>query len=198
MFTGLIETVGRVESVLGRQGNKLLTVQAGFVPELESGDSVAVNGVCLTVVDTDRADFRVEAVAATLKSTTVDRLRAGDPVNLERALALGDRLGGHMVQGHVDEIGKIRRVTRHSGYWNVAVQVDRRSAGLLVPRGSVAVDGVSLTIADTRPGEFTVNIVPHTWEQTCLRLRRAGAAVNVEYDVLVKAVAQQSGPRPRR
>lgn len=198
MFTGLIESVGRVERVLSRQGNRLLTVRVGFASELAVGDSVAVNGVCLTVTGTSRTSFVVEAVASTLKTTTTGRLRVGDRVNLERALALGGRLGGHMVQGHVDEVGRVRRVERHAGYWTVAVEVDRRNSGFVVSRGSVAVNGVSLTIAGTRPGEFGVNVIPHTWDNTELRALRPGMLVNVEYDFLVKAAVQRPASRKER
>jgi len=191
MFTGLVETVGRVERAVGRQGNRVFTIQAGFAAELKLGESVAVNGCCLTVTKADKRSFEVEAVAATLADTSLGRLKTGDAVNLERALAAGDRLGGHFVQGHVDEVGKVRRIEQHSGYWALAVETDRRNSRLLVGKGSVCVDGVSLTVASVRPGEFAVNIIPHTWENTNLKQRRTGEPVNIEYDLVVKAV--QSG-----
>lgn len=197
MFTGLIEAVGKVGRVSARAGNRLFTIGAGFAPELGIGDSVAVNGTCLTVVEKDAKAFTVEAMGATLAATTLDALKAGGLVNLERALALGDRLGGHMVQGHVDEVGTVRRVERHSGYWTVAVEVNRASAKMVVPKGSICIDGISLTVATCRPGEFSVNVIPHTWENTNLRQRRAGQRVNVEYDMLVKAVQQQLGAQTR-
>ncbi len=198
MFTGLIESVGRIERVQDRQSNRLLTVRAGFASELTIGDSVAVNGVCLTVTGMNRTSFVVEAAATTLKATTVGRLRVGDRVNLERALALGDRLGGHLVQGHVDEVGRIRRVERHAGYRTIAVEIDRRNSGFIVRRGSVAVNGVSLTVADARPGEFCVNIIPHTWNSTNLSTVRPGVLVNIEYDLLVKAASRQPSFRQER
>ncbi|MBM3332759.1 riboflavin synthase [candidate division WOR-3 bacterium] len=193
MFTGLIETVGRVERSAGRQGNRVFTLQALFAGELKLGESVAVNGCCLTVTKTDKKTFDVEAVAATLEATTLGRLQTGDAVNLERALRAGDRMGGHFVQGHVDEVGKVRRIERHSGYWVLAVETDRRHSRPLVEKGSVCVDGISLTVASVRPGEFAVNIIPHTWENTSLKQRRAGDKVNIEYDLLVKAVRQAGG-----
>jgi len=193
MFTGLIETVGRVERALGRHGNRVFTVQAGFAGELKLGESVAVNGCCLTVTRADKQSFDVEAVAATLEATTLGRLQTGDAVNLERALRAGDRMGGHFVQGHVDEVGKVRRIEQHSGYWALAVETDRRNSRPLVEKGSVCVDGVSLTVASVRPGEFAVNIIPHTWESTSLQQRRAGDKVNIEYDLLVKAVQRNAG-----
>jgi riboflavin synthase len=192
MFTGLIETIGRVERALGRQGNRVFTIQAGFAGELKTGESVAVNGCCLTVTKADKSRFDVEAVAATLKATTLGRLKTGDAVNLERALRAGDRMGGHFVQGHVDEVGKVRRIERHPGYWVLAVETDRRTLRPLVEKGSVCVEGISLTVASLRPGEFAVNIIPHTWENTTLKQLRPGERVNIEYDLLVKAVRQQT------
>jgi len=191
MFTGLIESVGRIERTAGRQGNRVFTVKAGFAAELKLGESVAVNGCCLTVTGADKRGFDVEAVAATLESTTLGRLKAGDAVNLERALRAGDRMGGHFVQGHVDEVGKVRRIEQHSGHWTIAVETDRRTSRPLVEKGSVCLDGISLTVASVRLGEFTVSIIPHTWENTNLKLRHAGEPVNIEYDLVVKAVRQR-------
>ncbi len=192
MFTGLIETVGRLERAVGRQGNRLFTIKAGFAAELKLGESVAVSGCCLTVTRADKNSFDVEAVAATLEATTLGGAKIGDKVNLERALRAGDRMGGHFVQGHVDEVGRVRRIEQHSGHWTLAIETDRRPLRPLVEKGSVCVDGISLTVASVRPGEFAVNIIPHTWENTNLKQRRTGEPVNVEYDLLVKAV--QSGP----
>jgi riboflavin synthase len=187
MFTGLVEAVGRVRSSTNRAGGRVLVIEAGFVPELKLGDSVAVSGVCLTVTALDRSTFTAEAVAATVKATTLGNLRSGSVVNLERAVRAGDRLGGHFVQGHVDEVGVIRRITRGGDYWSVAVGIARKQAHLLVERGSVCVDGVSLTVAAIKTGEFKVNVIPHTWMNTTCHLRRVRDAVNIEYDLLVKA-----------
>jgi riboflavin synthase len=192
MFTGLIETVGRVERAVGRQGNRVFTIQSGFAGDLKLGESVAVSGCCLTVTKAGKKGFDVEAVAATLEATTLGRLQTGDAVNLERALRAGDRMGGHFVQGHVDEVGKVRRIDQHSGHWTLAIDTDRRRSRPLVEKGSVCVDGISLTVASLRPGEFAVIIIPHTWENTTLKLRRPGDRVNIEYDLLVKAVRQQA------
>ncbi len=193
MFTGLVETVGRVGRATSRQGNRVFTIGAGFAGELKLGDSVAVNGCCLTVTRADKQAFDVEAVAATLEATTLGRLKTGDTANLERALRAGDRMGGHFVQGHVDEVGKVRRIEQHSGYWTLAIETDRRTSRPLVEKGSVCVDGISLTVASLRPGEFAVNIIPHTWENTTLKQRRPGDRVNVEYDLLVKAARGATG-----
>jgi riboflavin synthase len=192
MFTGLVETVGRVERAVRRQGNCVFTVGAGFASELKLGESVAVNGCCLTVTRADKSSFDVEAVAATLVATTLGRLKTGEVVNLERALRAGDRMGGHFVQGHVDEVGKVRRIEQHSGHWTLAIETGRRTLRPLIEKGSVCVDGISLTVASLRSGEFAVNIIPHTWESTNLKQRRPGDQVNIEYDLLVKAVRQQA------
>jgi len=193
MFTGLIETVGRVERTLGRQGNRVLTIQSGFAGDLKLGESVAVNGCCLTVTRFDGSSFDVEAVASTLEATTLSGIKTGDAVNLERALRAGDRMGGHFVQGHVDEVGKVRRIEQHSGHWTLAIETDRRTSRPLIEKGSVCVDGISLTVASLRLGEFAVNIIPHTWENTNLKNRRPGDRVNIEYDLLVKAVQRDAG-----
>ena len=193
MFTGLIETVGRVERVAPRQGNHVFTIQSGFAGELKLGESVAVNGCCLTVTAADKKSFDVEAVESTLEATTLSGIKTGDAVNLERALRVGDRMGGHLVQGHVDEVGKVRRIEQHSGYWTLVVETDRRRSRPLVEKGSVCVDGISLTVASLRPGEFAVNIIRHTWENTNLKQLRPGYKVNVEYDLLVKAVQRNAG-----
>lgn len=197
MFTGLIEVVGRVGRAIARQGNRVFTIHAVLSGELKLGDSVAVNGTCLTVTRFDGSSFDVEAVAATLAATTLGRLQTGDAVNLERALCVGDRMGGHFVQGHVDEVAKIRRIERHSGHWTLAIETDPRTPRALVEKGSVCVDGVSLTVASMRPGEFAVNIIPHTWDNTNLKQRRPGEKVNIEYDLLVKAVQRDAGTGSR-
>jgi len=188
MFTGLVETVGRVERAVGRQGNRVFTIRAGFARDLKPGESVAVDGCCLTVTRADKDGFDVEAVATTLEATTLGGIKTGEGVNLERALKTGDRMGGHFVQGHVDEVGRVRRVERRSGHWQLAVQTGRCVPRPLVEKGSVCVDGISLTAVAVRPGEFAVNIIPHTWENTNLSRRRPGDKVNIEYDLLVKAV----------
>jgi riboflavin synthase len=197
MFTGLIETIGRVERAVGRQGNRVFTIQCGFAGELKLGESVAVNGCCLTVTTIAKKSFDVEAVATTLDATTLGRLQTGDAVNLERALRAGDRMGGHFVQGHVDEVGKVRRIEQHSGHWTLAIETDRRTTRPLVEKGSVCLDGISLTVASMRPGEFAVNIIPHTWENTNLKQLRPGDGVNIEYDLLVKAVQLDAGTGSR-
>ncbi len=188
MFTGLVEETGRVRQTRTSQGNRLFEIEAGFAQEVEAGESITVNGCCLTAVAHTERHFTVEAVAATLKETTLGQVRARSEVNLERALRPDDRLGGHMVQGHVDEVGAVRRVERGPGHWRLLIRVKPENQGLLVDRGSVCVDGVSLTIADLGQAEFWVNVVPYTWENTVLKNLRAGCHVNIEYDMVVKTI----------
>ncbi|MFO7676594.1 MAG: riboflavin synthase [bacterium] len=191
MFTGLVEEMGRVRAVSRDVDNCRLEIEAALAGAMRVGDSLAVNGCCLTAVRTGAGLCTLEATAATIRATTLGSLRAGSPVNLERALAVGDRLGGHFVQGHVDEVGTVRRVERRGGYHEVLVRVGAENLGLLVARGSVCLDGVSLTVAELRGRDFTVNVIPHTWERTILHGYRPGAAANVEFDLLVKAAARR-------
>lgn len=196
MFTGLVETIGKVVRVVPKQGNRRLVIEAEFARELQPGESVAVNGCCLTVVAADSARFTVEAVAETLKRTNLRELRSGMPVNLERALRFTDRLGGHFVLGHIDEVGTVRRLEYRSNEFRLFVAVKEASFRLLVEKGSVAIDGVSLTVAGVKRGEFWVNLIPFTWERTTLNRCRAGTRVNLEYDILVKAAQRDQGPHP--
>lgn len=190
MFTGLVEEVGRVRAARTESGNRLFDIEAKLAAGVAVGDSVAVEGCCLTVVKRDERLFRVEAVGATVKATTLGELRSGSEVNLERALAVGERFGGHFVQGHVDEVATVRRVDREAGHWRLRVRVEPGNERLLVERGSICVNGVSLTIAGLGSREFDANIIPHTWENTTLKRLRAGDRVNVEHDLLVKAVGR--------
>jgi len=207
MFTGLVSAVGTVERIVSRSGNRLFTIVAPWTQRLPPGESVAVNGCCLTVVASEKEGveepgnqrFEVMAVRTTLATTTLGRLKVGSLVNLERALAAGDRLGGHLVQGHIDEVGVVRSLARRHGQWVLTIGVRRSNTSLLVPKGSVCVDGVSLTIASVRATDFVVNIIPFTWEHTTFSRLHAGAPVNIEYDIIVKAVQHQlqSAPAPR-
>ncbi|MEO0081936.1 MAG: riboflavin synthase [candidate division WOR-3 bacterium] len=195
MFTGLIEEIGRLANTADTRGNLVLTIEAGFAPQLRPGDSVAVDGCCLTVIKANSYRFQVEAVAATLKQTTLSELHIGSRVNLERALVLGDRLGGHFVQGHVDELAVLTNVERVTGSWGMAFRVKAENRRFLVEHGSVCVNGVSLTIAGLKPEGFRVNVIPHTWNNTNLKELRVGNKVNLEYDLLVKAVWRTLGTR---
>lgn len=189
MFTGIVETVGRVVAIEPEGAKARLRIEAPIVAEgIALGASVAVNGACLTVVAAAGAELVFEAVRETLDRTSLGDLVAGSRVNLERALRADARLDGHIVQGHIDDTGRVRALERHGD--DVRLFVDCRSelARQLVPKGSVAIDGVSLTVVDVTDSGFDVALIPHTLAGTNLADRRAGDRVNLEADVLGKYV----------
>ncbi len=195
MFTGLVETLGTVQRVEIEGSGRNLTVAAPtLTSEVKAGDSVAVNGACLTVVGHDGALLRFQVGPETLGLTNLGDLVAGDCVNLELPLRLSDRLGGHLVQGHVDGIGQIaERIPQgdrgsEPGWELVWFTCPPELAGQLVPKGSVAVDGISLTVVEVASDRFSVALIPHTLKETTLGLKRTGAAVNIETDLIGKYV----------
>jgi riboflavin synthase len=198
VFTGLIETVGEIAAASPRQTGRDLTVRAGFSADLSLGESVAVNGACLTVERFDGASFTVHAGEETLRRTTLGELRTGTPVNLERALLPGQRQGGHFVQGHVDGIGATRAVRPAGSTVWFEFEAPADLWRYLAPKGSVAVDGISLTVVECAGSTFTVAVIPHTLEQTALRTCRPGDRVNLEVDVLAKYVERLLAAREGR
>jgi riboflavin synthase len=197
MFTGLVEGRGTVESLDQRaagDGARLRVTTGWPAGSLAIGDSVAVNGCCVTVVELGDGWFDAELVAETLRRTALGRLAPGDLVNLERPLAAGDRLGGHLVQGHVDGLGTVLARTPVGDGLDVEIGLDHALARYVVEKGSVAVDGVSLTVAAVGPDRFTVALVPHTLTVTTLGERRPGDAVQLEVDVLAKYVERLAAP----
>ncbi len=189
MFTGLIEALGTVrEQTATGAGRRLVIAERAIAGELRLGESVAVNGVCLTVVAHDAETFAFEAGPETLTRTNLGALSAGDRVNLERSLRVGDRLGGHFVQGHVDGVGRVERHLRQGEWLSVWFSCAGELAAHMVSKGSVAVDGVSLTLVDVEANGFSVALIPHTLEHTTLGYKVPGAAVNLETDVLAKCV----------
>ena len=189
MFTGLVAALGTVrEADRGEDGTRL-TVEAGAVAaELAEGDSVAVNGVCLTATAIAGGAFSADVMAETLDRSSLGPLRAGDRVNLELALRAADRLGGHMVQGHVDGVGTVARVAEDGFARLVTVAADPALLRYVVEKGSIAVDGVSLTVATVGDAEFSVSLIPETLERTTLGAAEPGDPVNLEVDVLAKYV----------
>ncbi len=191
MFTGLVQALGRIERREHEAAGIRFAISWDGLPEdgpLEIGESIAVNGCCLTVVAADGGRFEVQAGPETLARTNLGIRDAGDRVNLERALKVGDRLGGHFVQGHVDTTAALRE-RRPEGEWEfLAFTIDPSWSPLLVPKGSIAVDGVSLTLVDVEPDRFSVMLIPHTLAVTTLGLIRPGDAVNIEVDMLAKHV----------
>lgn len=200
MFTGLIREIGRLVSISAGAGVTRIDLDApACAPELDIGDSLAVNGICLTVTWLAGDRVSVEAAAETRRVTTLPTWRRQDRVHLEPALRAADRLGGHLVLGHVDGQGRMLKVRQEQGSWFMTFGLPVDLAQYLLPKGSVAVDGVSLTV-DSGPfrDRFTVNVIPHTWQHTLLSELRSGQAVNLEMDVLIKAARGQGLPDPRR
>ncbi len=189
MFTGLVETLGTVRRLdSDGEGRLLLVAEPGMAPQLSLGESVAVNGACLTVVARDADTFRFQVGPETLHRTNLGELRPGDRVNLERALRVGDRLGGHMVQGHIDGVGRIAGRQRQGDWELVWFRCPAELAAQMVSKGSVAVDGVSLTLVDVTGDGFSVALIPHTLANTTLGFKGDGTAVNLETDLLAKYV----------
>jgi len=200
MFTGIVTAVGTVRSVeqLSNARRIVIDTPAGFLEGVRAGDSIAVDGVCQTVVEIEGDAFTVEAIATTLARTTLAGFEPGRRVNLEPALALGDRLGGHLVQGHVDGTGRVFAVERQGEHVVLDIELPDDVAEVTVPRGSIAVDGVSLTVASLpAPGRAQVALIPYTWEHTNLSRLEAGSVVNLEGDMLGRFVVhylrQRSG-----
>jgi len=192
MFTGLIEDLGSLESLQRSSQLCSLTVATGLpTDQFQRGESIAVNGVCLTVTRFGDGRFTADVSPETLGATTLGRLRQGSRVNLERALRLSDRLGGHLVTGHVDSVARLAELSRDSNAWRLSFKLDDpATARLLVAKGSVAVDGISLTVNQVDADIFRVAIIPHTFEATTLHICRVGDPVNIETDLIGKYVAR--------
>jgi riboflavin synthase len=189
MFTGLIEETGKIESISNSGMGRTFVIAAKKVIEgVKKDDSIAINGACLTVVKFDSRTFTVEAVDETIRKTTLHKLHSGSEVNLERAMMVGDRLGGHIVQGHIDCTGKILTIQSETVGKLVKVQFPKNFSRYIVLHGSVCIDGVSLTVARLADNDFTVSIIPHTWENTILKNYKTGTEVNLEFDILGKYV----------
>ena len=189
MFTGLVAEVGEVAETRAREGGRDLVIRApGMAPDLKLGESIAINGVCLTVESFTDSTFTAHAGEETLKRTTTGELSRGSAVNLERALLPGERLGGHFVQGHVDGVGRVRAVRRSGTTVYFEFEPPAELLRYIAEKGSITVDGISLTVVDCPQGAFSVAIIPHTLAQTALRDRKVGDRVNLEVDVLAKYV----------
>lgn len=189
MFTGLVEELGLVRSVEKRGEGVRLVIEARTVMEgTEEGDSIAVNGVCLTAIDVRAGSFSADGSRETLQRSTLGRLRSGSVVNLERAVTPSTRLGGHIVQGHVDARGRFLSAAEHGGSWTIRISYPPEMARYLVFKGSVAVEGISLTVAGLADDYFEIAIIPKTWNVTNLSRLRPGDEVNLEADIIAKYV----------
>jgi riboflavin synthase len=189
MFTGLVEDVGRVESLMINKHSAVLTVQTGLpMGGIASGASIAVNGACLTVVRKTNKSFVFEISPETMQRTSLPTLKPGTLLNLERSMRLEDRLGGHLVTGHIDGVGMVHSIERRDDFTMFSFRIAQHLGSLLVSKGSVAVDGISLTVNGCGLREFKVAIIPFTVQHTNLRARRVGDKVNIETDLIGKYV----------
>lgn len=196
MFTGLVEETGQIRSV--RQSGRSLHLAVGAeatMAGMRIGDSIAVNGVCLTVVQLGSDSFTTDVMPETFEKTNLRGLPIGAAVNLERTMAVGDRFGGHIMQGHVDGMGTIRSIQEDEIAWWVTVAAPPEILRYIVPKGSIAIDGISLTVADLTAGGFRVSLIPHTRSVTNMKDRRAGDSVNLEVDILAKYVERMINAR---
>ncbi|TCI94209.1 riboflavin synthase [Tenacibaculum sp. M341] len=190
MFTGIIETLGKVKNIEKEKENVHITVESSITDELKIDQSVAHNGVCLTVVEINGDEYVVTAIKETIDKTNIGDLQINDIVNLERAMKLGDRLDGHIVQGHVDEVGVCKNIQDEQGSTVFTFEYDSKSANLTIEKGSITVNGVSLTVVNSKKHEFSVAIIPYTLEHTTFKNFEVGTKINLEFDVLGKYVTK--------
>lgn len=189
MFTGIVEGTGKVTAIEQDQTNIHFWIQSDFTSELKIDQSVAHNGVCLTVVDFKEDQYKVTAIQETLNKTNLGQLKENDLVNLERCLQFNGRIDGHIVQGHVDQTGVVKSIVNSEGSYVITVNYDEEAYGnVTVEKGSICLNGISLTVLDSSIGEFSVAIIPYTWEFTNLHQLTEGETVNLEFDILGKYI----------
>ncbi len=190
MFTGIVEATGIVRKVEHDRSNMILTVASPISKELKIDQSVAHNGACLTVVAFDEETHRMVLIDETLQKTNFGLIKEGDEVNLERCLTFNGRLDGHMVQGHVDLTGTCTEVVDQNGSWKYVITYDANSGFITVSKGSICINGISLTVVDSQPGLLSVAIIPYTLEHTNMKFVQKGSKVNIEFDIIGKYIAQ--------
>lgn len=190
MFTGIIETMGTITDLKTELQNLHITVDSSITSALKIDQSVAHNGVCLTVVGISDTNYTVTAIKETLEKTNLGALKVNDAVNLERAMKLGDRLDGHLVQGHVDQVATCVGVKETSGSWLYTFKYDSSLSNITIEKGSITVNGVSLTVVNSKKDEFSVAIIPYTFEHTNFNSFKVGSIVNLEFDVIGKYVSR--------
>ncbi len=190
MFTGIIETLGTIIDIKKEDENLHITVNSSLTNELKIDQSVAHNGICLTVVEIENNNYTVTAIKETIEKTTIGNWNVNERINLERAMKLGDRLDGHIVQGHVDQIGVCKFIEENGGSWKFAFEYDPYSNNLTIEKGSITINGVSLTVVDSKMHEFCVAIIPYTYDHTNFKNIKTGSKVNLEFDVIGKYVAK--------
>jgi riboflavin synthase len=190
MFTGIIETLGVITDIKSEDTNLHITIDSSITEELKIDQSVAHNGICLTVVAVKNSSYTVTAINETIIKTTISQWRKGDVINLERAMKLGDRLDGHIVQGHVDQIGTCISFENTNGSWFYTFEYDKTISNITIEKGSITVNGVSLTVINSRKNEFSVAIIPYTFENTNFKNFEVNTKVNLEFDVIGKYVSK--------
>ena len=190
MFTGIIESLGEVVNIKNEGTNVHFTVKSDFTQELKIDQSVAHNGVCLTVVSLNKDKYVVTAIQETLQKTNLNSLTVNDLVNLERGMKLGDRLDGHIVQGHVDQTGKCIAIKEENGSWIFTFQYDETLGNITIEKGSITVNGTSLTVVNSKTNSFSVAIIPYTYENTIFKHIKIDDLINLEFDVIGKYVAR--------
>lgn len=195
MFTGIIETQGIIQNIKDEGTNRHITIQSAITHELKIDQSVAHDGVCLTVVAIEGDNYTVTAIKETLDKTNLGDWQTGGVVNLERAMKLGDRLDGHIVQGHVDQTGICKSITEENGSWYFTFEYDPAHSNITIEKGSITVNGVSLTVVNSKESEFSVAIIPYTYEHTNFKNFKVGTKINLEFDVVGKYVARLNSLR---
>lgn len=191
MFTGIIENLAKIISINKSKSNLDITLSSSLTSEFKIDQSISHNGICLTITNIDGNNYTVTAIEETINKTTINNWKKGDSVNLERAMKLGDRLDGHMIQGHVDQIGTCVDFTMKDGSWEYVIQYEK-SENITVEKGSIAVNGVSLTVIDSKTNSFKVAIIPYTYEHTNFKTLRKGDLINLEFDILGKYLFKMS------
>ena len=184
MFTGIIEDIGLVSNLKSEFDNLHISIKSKITPELKIDQSVAHNGVCLTVVAIDNDEYTVTAIKETLEKTSLSHLKLNDKVNLERAMKLGDRLDGHIVQGHVDQTATCTEIKDENGSWVFTFKYDALLNNITIEKGSITINGTSLTVVNSKKDDFSVAIIPFTYEHTNFNTFKVGTVVNLEFDVL--------------
>ncbi|MBL0047314.1 MAG: riboflavin synthase [Bacteroidetes bacterium] len=190
MFTGIIECLGKVVEIKNEKNNIHFFIDAPFTSELKVDQSVAHNGVCLTVTEINKSIYSVTAIQETLQKTNLGQLKIGDKINLERCMLMNGRLDGHIVQGHVDQTGICKAVEEQNGSWFFTFEYDSTAKNITVEKGSITVNGVSLTVVNSGKSEFSVAIIPYTFEHTNFHQLKKGDTVNLEFDIVGKYVAK--------
>lgn len=189
MFTGIIESTGRIIKIKKEENNLRFTIQCSFANELKVDQSVSHNGVCLTVVSIQGNEYDVVAIDETLKRTNFSLLKEGDEINLERCTKVGDRLDGHIVQGHIDTVAKVVNIISQHGSWLMYFSYDKQE-NITVEKGSICVNGISLTVVESGEDNFSVAIIPYTYEHTNFKKFKAGDLVNIEFDIIGKYISR--------